>query len=54
MIISEKQIMLLITIAIEYAAFLALIDGRQRRQADILDFIFEIQNQQSQELKVIE
>lgn len=54
MIISEKQIRLLMSLCLEYQAFLALIEARANKQLGILNLIGEITNQQSEELKVIE
>jgi hypothetical protein len=54
MIINEKQIMALMNMALEYYSYLSLIGARKDRQPEILDFIGEIQGQQSEDLKVIE
>jgi hypothetical protein len=51
--ISEKQIKQLINIALEYYAYLSLIEARPCRQKEILTCIELIQNQQSEELKEI-
>jgi hypothetical protein len=53
MIISEKQVMLLMTIARSYMTDLQMLNKRKGTQEDIASLLDQINNQQSDELREV-